>query len=201
MLTAAAAGLALAAATHLGMVFLSVAPPNTVSARHAKAVDDWVHPEFEQNWRLFAPDPLQQNIDVSARVAIRTVGGTWVTGWTDLSAQDAVVIRHNPVPSHTQQNELRRAWDMYTSAHDPQDHATSPTGRLVEQYLGRIVIHRLAPHADAGTLAGVQLRSVTTTVPPPSFSAGPGAPAPPAVRTLPWWPLTPSAFTDAEATP
>ena len=58
------------------MVFLHVAPSNTLSKEHAAAVNDYIYPEFEQNWKLFAPDPLQQNIHVEARADIRGPSGT-----------------------------------------------------------------------------------------------------------------------------
>ena len=57
------------------MVFLHVAPSNTVTKQHGTAIDDWIYPEFEQNWKLFAPNPLQQNIAVQVRAEVRTADG------------------------------------------------------------------------------------------------------------------------------
>ncbi|MHC8564148.1 DUF5819 family protein [Streptomyces albidoflavus] len=51
------------------MVFLHVAPPNVVSGRYGPQVNAWIYPLFEQNWRLFAPDPDSVNRTVSARTA------------------------------------------------------------------------------------------------------------------------------------
>ena len=67
----AVAVVAVAALVHLGMVFLHVAPSNTVTKQHGKAIDEWIYPEFEQNWKLFAPNPLQQNIEVQVRADVR----------------------------------------------------------------------------------------------------------------------------------
>jgi len=107
----AVAVVAVAALVHLGMVFLHVAPSNTLTKQHGKAIDEWIYPEFEQNWKLFAPNPLQQNIAVQVRADVRTADGTTrTTGWYDLSAEDGAAIDGNPLPSHTQQNEVRRAW-------------------------------------------------------------------------------------------
>lgn len=53
----ALAVVALVAVVHVAMVFLHVAPDNTVSKRYGEQVGDWVFPEFEQNWKLFAPNP------------------------------------------------------------------------------------------------------------------------------------------------
>jgi hypothetical protein len=181
---------AVVACVHLGMVFLHVAPSNTVSEQHGEAIDGWVYPEFEQNWKLFAPNPLQQNIGVQVRAEIYgTNGSTRTTGWYDLSAADGQAIDGNPIPSHTQQNELRRAWDFFVSSHDNDDRPSGLRGQLSEAYLRRIVAMRLErgglPGPDA-TLARVQIRSRTVNVRPPDWSHE-KVPTQPVYRTLPWW--------------
>ncbi|WP_308043079.1 DUF5819 family protein [Streptomyces sp. CoT10] len=175
---------------HLGMVFLHVTPSNTVNREHAEAVDGWVYPEFEQNWKLFAPNPLQQNVAVQVRAEVRTAdGGTRTTGWYDLSAEDGRAIEGNLLPSHTQQNELRRAWDFYGAAHDADNRAVGLRGTLAEQYLRRIAVLRLE-RGDAagagGVLERVQIRSRTSNVPPPPWS-NEKATGKPAYRSLQWW--------------
>ena len=189
----ALAVVAVGALVHLGMVFLHVAPSNTLTKQHGRAVDDWIYPEFEQNWKLFAPNPLQQNIDVQVRVDLRTgEGGVRTTGWYDLSALDGADIRHNPLPSHTQQNELRRAWDFYASSHDNANRPSGLRGELSESYLRRIVarrVDRLSAEVREGTVERVQLRSSTTNVQPPSWSAEKVSDDP-VYRVLPWWTLS-----------
>jgi hypothetical protein len=192
VLAVAFAVVAAAVAAHLSMVFLHVAPSNTVSERHGGAIDDYVYPEFEQNWKLFAPDPLQQNIAVQARVKIRTSdGGTVTTPWTDLSAQDGEAVRGNPVPSHTQQNELRRAWDFFVGSHDAENRPSGLRGHLSEQYIRRIVMLRFGPEEGGGTVRRVQVRSVTTAVAAPSWSDE-KTDTRPVYRVLPWWTVTPA---------
>ena len=186
----AVAVVAVAALVHLGMVFLHVAPSNTVTKQHGKAIDEWIYPEFEQNWKLFAPNPLQQNIQVQVRADIRTAAGaTRTTGWYDLSAEDGAAIDGNLLPSHTEQNELRRAWDFLTATHDAANKAIGVRGTLAETYLRRIVVLRLGRDDAAGaggTVQRVQVRSVTTNVPPPEWSDEQVSTTP-QYRTLPWW--------------
>lgn len=57
---------------HVVLVFLQVAPTNTGSKRYSPLINSWVYPFFEQNWRLFAPDPDSVNRQILAR----TAGGT-----------------------------------------------------------------------------------------------------------------------------
>ncbi|MEU4924969.1 DUF5819 family protein [Streptomyces yokosukanensis] len=182
-----------AACVHLLMVFLSLAPANTVTKQHGKAVEEWVYPEFEQNWKLFAPNPLQQNIAVQVRAVVRSKDGALrTTGWTDLSAQDGAAIDGNLVPSHTQQNELRRAWDFFTATHGADNRPMGMRGSLSEQYLRRIVVMRLyrtCPADREGVIQRVQIRSSTTNVQPPEWSRERVSDKP-VYRMLPWWTVT-----------
>ena len=189
----ALAVVAVAVCVHIGMVFLHVAPQNTVTKQHGRAVDDWVYPEFEQNWKLFAPNPLQMNIAVQVRARIRSAdGGSRTSGWYDLSAQDGRAIDGNLLPSHTQQNELRRSWDLFVATHDADNRPVGLRGTLSETYLRRIVVLRLERDdatARGDVLVSVQVRSRTTNVPPPKWSEEKVS-VQPVYRELPWWAVT-----------
>ncbi|MFG2711257.1 DUF5819 family protein [Streptomyces goshikiensis] len=197
VVTALALGVvAVAACWHLALVFLHVAPSNTLSKRHAGMVDGWIYPEFEQNWKLFAPNPLQQNIAVEARAQVRTDDDRLVTGaWRDLSAEDGAAIRHSLLPSHTEQNELRRAWDFYTGSHDEDEKPSGERGTLSEEYLRRIAVDRLTTGGTGGGDGGdgadgrivrIQLRSATRAVPAPAWSTE-STDTRTYYRELPWW--------------
>ncbi|MET8687506.1 DUF5819 family protein [Streptomyces sp. NPDC004732] len=186
----ALAVVAVAACVHIGMLFLHVAPSNTLTKQHGDVVDEWIYPEFEQNWKLFAPNPLQQNVAVQARAELRTAeGGVRTTEWYGLSAADAASIDGNLLPSHTQQNELRRAWDFYVGSHDSQNRPVGLRGQLSEHYVRRIAYMRLdraEPGHKGDEIARVQLRSKTTNVRPPKWSDEKVSPKP-IYRVLPWW--------------
>jgi hypothetical protein len=188
----AVAVVGVAAFFHLGMVFLHVAPSNTATKEHSRTIDDWIYPEFEQNWKLFAPNPLQQNVAVEVRADVRTAdGGARTTGWYDLSALDGKAIDGNLLPSHTQQNELRRSWDFLLASHDAQNRPSGLRGVLAERYLRRIVVLRLDREDAAGpggTIDRVQVRSRSTNVRPPEWSQE-QVPEKPTYRVLPWWPV------------
>ncbi|MFJ8954047.1 DUF5819 family protein [Streptomyces sp. NPDC102381] len=188
-------GIALVTCVHILMVFLHVAPSNTITKKHGELVGAWVYPEFEQNWKLFAPNPLQQNIAVEARAEVRTPDGELrATRWYGLSAQDGAAIDGNLLPSHTQQNELRRAWDVYTGTHDAQNRPNGLRGTLSEQYLRRILVLRLDRLGAAGkgeTVERVQIRSKTTMVEPPKWSDE-KVDQKPVYRQVPWWTVTSS---------
>ncbi|MBU6532214.1 DUF5819 family protein [Streptomyces mayonensis] len=194
----ALAVVAVAVCAHIGLVFLHVAPSNTLTKQHGSAVDEWVFPEFEQNWKLFAPNPLQQNVSVQVRAEVSTADGAIrTTGWYDLSAEDGRAIDGNPLPSHTQQNELRRAWDFFVSSHDSENRPVGLRGSLSGTYLRRIALLRLDRNEAAGpggVVERVQYRSRTTNVEPPPWS-GEKVSDRPTYRELPWWSVTPERDT------
>jgi hypothetical protein len=180
-----------AVAWHVGTVFLSVTPQNTVNKTHRETIDAYVLPEFEQNWKLFAPNPLQQNIAVQVRAEVRDGdGAARRTDWIDLTAQDIAGIKHNPAPSHTQQNELRRAWEYWVNTHDQQNRAVGERGELSSRYLRRIVMLRLGPEQDGGRVVRVQVRGSYKPVAAPSWSDE-RTDVKTAYRDVDWWTVNP----------
>ncbi|RXS77640.1 hypothetical protein EST92_21430 [Streptomyces sp. TM32] len=188
----AACALAVVVAIHLAMMFLHVAPSNTLSRQQGALISDYVYPEYEQNWKLFAPNPLQQNIAVQVRGQLRTEdGAVRTTGWTDLTARDGRAILHNPLPSHTQQNQLRRAWELFSSSHNAQNRPVGPRGELSERYIRRLVLLRMEGEwtRGGGRVEQIQVRSQTTAVTPPPWSSEKISDKP-VYRVLPWWQVT-----------
>jgi hypothetical protein len=186
----AAAVVCLATAlVHVLLVFLHVAPPNPVSRQYSRQVNAWVYPLFEQNWRLFAPDPESVNRQISARTLYAAPdGSTRVSGWLDLTAVDNAAVRHNAFPSHTSQNMLRRAWSSYLDTHGGDDRPRSQRALMIQRYLANIAADRLAARSG-GTVEHVQLRVITVPIAAPVAANGAAAAAPKPVETrnLPWW--------------
>ncbi|MFJ9636977.1 DUF5819 family protein [Streptomyces sp. NPDC101178] len=180
----------LLACAQVAMVFLHVAPSNTLTKQHGKTVDDWIYPEFEQNWKLFAPNPLQQNIAVHVRAEVSGAEGRRTTGWISLTQEDGDAIRGSLFPSHVHQNELRRGWDFYVNSHDDRNKPNGLRGDLSERYIRRIAMLRLSERDLGGTVERIQMRSASSTISPPPWSTE-KADTRPSYRELPWWPVTP----------
>ncbi|RKE20338.1 hypothetical protein BX266_3694 [Streptomyces sp. TLI_171] len=189
VLVTAGVGLLACTLAFLGALFLHVAPENSASRAYRAEVDAVVYPEFEQNWKLFAPDPLQRNVTVDARVqTIADDGRITTREWRGLTEQDLAAIRHNPAPSHADQNLLRRAWDFYESTHPDGDGqaVAGSRGQLAEQYLKRIALQRIGRGGER--VLQVQLRVGTATVAPPRWSTE-SVDTAVHTRELPWWPV------------
>ncbi|MEV7683069.1 DUF5819 family protein [Streptomyces sp. NPDC088341] len=185
---------------HVLMVFFHVAPPNPISREFGRQVTAWVYPLFEQNWRLFAPEPESVNRQISARTAHTAEDGTVrVSAWFDLTAVDNSAVEHNVFPSHTSQNMLRRAWTSYSELYGGGDEPRSERAVMMQKYLRNIAVNRVAAH-QRGTFESIQLRVIARPIPasvPVSGPAAAGRPAattaqaPADTRLLPWWKVTP----------
>ncbi|PYC80568.1 hypothetical protein C7C46_12860 [Streptomyces tateyamensis] len=179
------------AVVHVCLVFLHVAPPNTVSQRFGRQVNAWIYPYFEQNWQLFAPNPESVRQQLSARTATASSDGTrQVSEWVDLSAVDDAAVRHSAFPSHTAQNMLRRAWAAYLETHGADDGPSSERARMLQEYLRNIATQRLVSSGHHA-FETVQLRVVNTPIAPPGQRSvrGPTTEASAGTRYLPWWPV------------
>ncbi|MDF6020633.1 DUF5819 family protein [Streptomyces sp. JH34] len=190
-LMATALVLAGALLVHLALVFLSIAPANAASARHRETVDGYVQPAFGQDWKLFAPNPMQRNEAVGVRMRTRgEAGGYQVGEWVNLTAQDVETVRGNPAPSHLNQNMLRRAWDAYVANHSlKNDIPKGARGRLAADYLKRVVLQRTGPTWDGRPIVSIQVAGRFALVDPPAWS--PEEPSDTTdYRLLRWWPVT-----------
>jgi hypothetical protein len=181
LLAVSAVAVVVVLVAHLAATFLYNAPLNPVSRRYARQVNWWMYPLLNQNWRLFAPNPLSENVSVQARA--RLIRGGVVTGWIDLTAQDQAAVLHNPVPGHIAVNGLRNAWYQWAGAHDDNGDASGAHADVLQRYLLDIVLQRLGGRV-AGPIGSVQVRAVTTLIPGPGRTAAQTAPR---TRTLHWW--------------
>jgi len=185
-------GVALVAAVHLATTFLINSPSNTVSSKFSVQIDKWIYPWFDQNWRLFAPNPLAENLTIETRVSADC--GKNVTPWYNLSAMDYAAVTHNPFPGHTEQNELRRAWlEGYVQTHGSSDDPVGTRGELMRQYLVNIALERIKPLTakdglQPAAIADIQFRVTTQGIAPP---ATPNQAPAPQVRTVAWRQISP----------
>lgn len=113
--------------------------------------------------------------------------------WFDLTAVDNAAVEHSPFPSHTAQNELRRAWTSYLELHGGSDESRSARAVMMQKYLRNIAVARTTDQFGGGS-AFIQLRVVTTPIAAQRADGtrtAQGSPKTPETRLLPWWKVTP----------
>ena len=71
-------------AIHFLIVAISVGPDNPVKHIYKNEVADYMHPHFNQNWNLFAPNPISSNHTLAFQYEIYSNGDTIQTEWGDV---------------------------------------------------------------------------------------------------------------------
>jgi hypothetical protein len=176
-----AAATAIAVAAQLSATFLYNAPANPVSKRYQAQISWWMNPLLNQNWQLFAPNPISENLEVDARASVGPSAA--VTPWVDLSAVDRAATVDDPAPSHLTMNALRNAWREYAQTHGSNGLPSSPLAATAQQYLQNLALDYLRP-LERGTIDSVQVRFTVTLIPGSGRTAAQTAPQ---TQTLPWW--------------
>nr|WP_246361006.1 DUF5819 family protein [Haloechinothrix aidingensis] len=168
------------------MAFFHVAPSNVVSREYDDTIDDYIYPEFRQNWKLFAPEPIHINREVHARALLRDADGTAETSeWINVTAAEIEATRGHPAPSQTR-NQLRKAWRTLLNSLDDDNRPRNEFGEVTADYIKRVALLRMSAELDIDMIERVQLRAVTTRVPEPEWSER-SIDGEPDHRVLPWW--------------
>ena len=170
-----------AVAIQLTATFLFNAPSNVVSQKYAAQISWWMTPLLNQNWQLFAPNPISENLELDARASTGASGT--VTPWLNLSAIDEATTVGNPAPGHLTMNALRNAWREFSDTHTSSGLPNSPLAATSQGYLENLVLGYLRPR-ETGPIDSVQVRFVLTLLPGPGRTAAQTVPQP---QTLPWW--------------
>ncbi|SNR33259.1 hypothetical protein SAMN06265360_102213 [Haloechinothrix alba] len=199
VIVAAGAGLlAIVLTFHLAMMFFHVAPSNVVSREFSGTVNGYVYPEFRQNWKLFAPEPVHVNREVHARVVTRDEDGeAEISRWYDVTAAEIEATRGNLAPSQTR-NQLRKAWRTLTSTLDEDERPRNEKGEITAGYVKRVALLRISTAVDLESVEQLQARAVTTYVPEPGWSER-TTDDEPSTRTLPWWDVDEADFPEGSA--
>ncbi|WP_437586174.1 DUF5819 family protein [Sorangium sp. So ce1000] len=84
--TSAPALLAAALCFHFAMTLSYLTPQNPLQLRFARLISGYMNPLFQQNWHLFAPDPISDTRLLMVACRLREPdGSTTETGWTDIT--------------------------------------------------------------------------------------------------------------------
>ena len=84
----------LALLVHFGLITLSVVPKQAVPGPVERVSSNYADPLFRQEWSLFAPDPIDGDVQIFVR-ARREGSNTW-TEWTDIYGPIRDEVRSKP---------------------------------------------------------------------------------------------------------
>ena len=106
-------------AIHFAITFLWNAPSNPIRDALGGQVNGYMEPFFEQNWSLFAPNPVntEDELLVRAEVLDPDTGEFETTEWESATELEWTIVSHNPFPSRASRlssnlhRRLNSAWN------------------------------------------------------------------------------------------
>lgn len=110
---------------HFAVTFLWNAPASPIKDAVRSDVSSYMLPFFEQNWSLFAPNPVNAEDEflVRARVADPQTGEIETTDWRSATELEWRLVHHNPAPSRASRlssNLHRRMNTLWNRLSDEQ---------------------------------------------------------------------------------
>lgn len=104
-------------AVHAGMTFLWNAPSNPVKEAVREELNGYMRPFFQQNWSLFAPNPVNNEDELLIRARYTEDGGQRTTEWISATRLEWNEVEHNSAPSRASRlssnlhRRLNSAWN------------------------------------------------------------------------------------------
>lgn len=108
---------------HFLITFLWNAPSNPIREAVNGQVTGYIQPFFQQNWSLFAPNPInaQEEVWVRARLVGPQTGAVAITEWVSATQLEWTIVRHNPAPARVNRlssnlsRRINTAWNELTA--------------------------------------------------------------------------------------
>jgi hypothetical protein len=104
---------------HVAVTFLWNAPSNPIKDAVSGEVRGYIQPFFQQNWSLFAPNPVSSEDEVLVRARLRqpATGELRTTEWVSATQFEWTLVQSNPAPSRASRlssnlhRRLNSAWN------------------------------------------------------------------------------------------
>jgi len=111
---AAAVLLPLLVVCHFALVIAVIVAPNAIPASAQRAVQVYLVPFFNQDWKLFSPSPDVHDYQVFARGAYRTADGVRSTPWLDLIEAPVAAVQANRLSTASVRVEIVHKAALFT---------------------------------------------------------------------------------------
>lgn len=116
-------------ALHFVVTFLFNAPSNPIKEAAATQISGYMRPFFQQNWSLFAPNPInsEDTLEVRAQVVDAGTGEERVTDWVNATEHEWTLVHHSIAPSRAS----RLSSNLHRRLHDAWDDLSSDQQEIV----------------------------------------------------------------------
>jgi hypothetical protein len=195
-------------ALHFVMTFLYVAPRNPISAGADKSISSYILPYFDQDWKLFAPDPVKTDPHMLVRAkVVDAKGQQQVTSWLDITRPELARVKGHLFPDRVSRLSAKVAESLFEAAErqeqaaaDQQQQALPPEQARhgnPDEAFARVLATRAARAQWGKQVIEVQIR-LDGHIPasPPFYGPQDAADAKVIQHHMPWSPA--EAVTPAE---
>lgn len=92
---------------HFGVIFLYLSPDNPVRTKYWDWIDSYMTPFFNQNWNLFAPNPVNRHENLQIRFQYMDENGrTQKTSWMEISRPIVLAVQKNHFSTNMRLSEF-----------------------------------------------------------------------------------------------
>ena len=147
---------------HFGFTFIYLSPANPFKSKHWETIFGYMNPVFTQNWKLFAPNPANQQMNLDIRVQyVDQAGKTRQTDWKSITQPVIHELQTNRFSPNARISEFQDALisDYVWGEKNDREAAFQSMQRYVNYIL------KSKKFEVAGTINKIQLRAVINNFP------------------------------------
>lgn len=147
---------------HFGFTFLYLSPENDWKDKHWNTIFAYMNPLFTQNWKLFAPDPSDQQLNMDMRVQyIDQSDKTRETDWYSITQPVIKELQHNRFSPNARFSEFQ---DSLINDYIWGDQDSKQTAFQSIQIYAAYQLHS-GRFVVPGKVTKIQIRAITNLFP------------------------------------
>jgi hypothetical protein len=147
---------------HFSFTFIYLSPGNTWRSKNWDTIFSYMNPVFTQNWRLFAPNPANQQLNLDMRVHyVDQAGATHETGWRSITQPVIQSLQSNRFSTNARLSELQSSLINDFVWGDKEN--SQQTFKSLQVYADHVL--RMENFIVPGNVNKIQLRAVINTFP------------------------------------
>jgi hypothetical protein len=147
---------------HFSFIFIYLSPGNTWRSKNWDTIYSYMNPVFTQNWRLFAPNPANQQLNLDMRVQyVDQSGATHETGWRSISQSVIQSLQSNRFSPNARISEFQSSLINDFVWGDKEN--SQQTFKSLQVYADYVL--RMENFIVPGNVNKIQLRAVINTFP------------------------------------
>lgn len=154
--------LSLVLLVHFAFTFIYLSPPNPFRAKYWDTIYAYMNPYFTQNWKLFAPKPANQHLNLDIRVQfVDASGKVKQTKWQSITQPVVQELQKNRFSTNMRLSEFQDA--LVSDYVWGNKESRMQAFQSMQAYVDYIL--KSGKYSVPGTIKYIQLRAVVNKFP------------------------------------